>query len=317
MKLKFFSPRIKLARASHRIRGDVSAQTLTNMGIEAVANNKMGDVDSNTLFVGLKNTMPENLLEAKRLGATTVYDLCDNKFDEKAEYLPCCRAADIITVNSKLMADSVRENTGRDSIIIPDPYERPELDASFNTNRPIKLLWYGSSASLKFVNWVQLWQRLEREVVNYHFTIVVAKADRLAGKMKSRQQRGAFSGVNFDKISILNWTWELQGELLKDTDIVLIPVESQNYRTDTKSANRLIDGLMSGNFVVTTPLSSYVEFEPYTWQKDYVQGIKWAQEHPGKVIDRIKQGQEYTRQRYSKEIIAQKWLEVAQNAFRR
>ena len=135
--------------------------------------------------------------------------------------------------------------------------------------------------------------------------------------MKSRQQRGAFSGVNFDKISILNWTWELQGELLKDTDIVLIPVESQNYRTDTKSANRLIDGLMSGNFVVTTPLSSYVEFEPYTWQKDYVQGIKWAQEHPGKVIDRIKQGQEYTRQRYSKEIIAQKWLEVAQNAFRR
>ena len=102
----------------------------------------------------------------------------------------------------------------------------------------------------------------------------------------------------------------MQGQLLADTDIVLMPVDTDHYRTETKSANRLIDGVMSGKFVITSPLDSYREFDPYTWQTDFITGIQWARENPSAVLERIKLGQDYTRKNYSPEVIAQRWLEV-------
>ena len=316
MNIRFFSSKIKSSRASHRLRGELTAKNLQAQGKAATALASFDGIDADTVFVALKHSQPEHLIEARNRGAVVVYDLCDNKFDEKEEYLPCCLAADFITVNSEQMAVSVKEHTGRDSIVIPDPCERPELAPAFDNRQPIQLLWFGSGASLKFVDWVTLWQRLEREIGNYHFTMVTAKAERITNKMKERQRRGVFSGINFDKISILDWTWELQGEKMQDCDIVLMPVESQNHRTDTKSANRLIDGLISGKFVVTSPLASYVEFDAYTWQQDYIAGIKWAQAHPDQVLERIAQGQQYTKQNYSPNVIAQRWWEAAEYAIK-
>lgn len=317
MNIRFFSSKIKSGRASHRLRGELIAKVLQQQGLAATALSSLDDVNSDTVFVALKHSQPEHLVQARQQGATVVYDLCDNKFDEKEEYLPCCLAADFITVNSEQMGVSVKERTGKDSIVIPDPCERPELPPTFNNQQPIQLMWFGSSASLKFVDWITLWQRLEREIGNYHFTMVTAKAERLVNKMKERERRGIFTGVNFDKISILDWTWELQGEKLRDCDIVLMPVQVQNYRTDTKSANRLVDSLISGKFVVTSPLASYVEFDTYTWQQeDYIEGVKWAQAHPGEVLDRITRGQEYTKQNYSPEVIAQQWWKAAEYAIK-
>jgi hypothetical protein len=128
--------------------------------------------------------------------------------------------------------------------------------------------------------------------------------------MMERQRRNVFSGVNFDRLHFVEWDWELQGQLLASTDVVLIPVVHTNYRTDTKSANRLIDGLMSGRFVITTPLASYVEFEAWTWQQDLMQGIRWAREHPGKTLQKIQAGQQHTIENYSPVAIAQRWLGV-------
>ena len=72
----------------------------------------------------------------------------------------------------------------------------------------------------------------------------------------------------------------------------------------------MIDGVMSGKFVITSPLDSYREFDPYTWQTDFITGIQWARENPSAVLELIKLGQDYTRKNYSPEVIAQRWLEV-------
>ncbi len=310
MKIVFFSSRFKTKRASHRLRGELMANTLANMGYDASCGRSLEGVDSTTTVVFLKNSQPTDILEAKQRGAHTIYDLCDNKFDEKQEYEPCCAAADAITVNSEQMGISVKQTTGRDSTVIPDPAERPVLEPRFAPGTDINLLWFGSSASLKFVPWVELWQQLESQIKNYQFTMVTAKADRIKHKMQERQQRGAFSGVNFNRLHFLEWDWQLQGQLLASTDIVLIPVVHTNYRTDTKSANRLIDGLISGKFVITTPLASYVEFDAWTWQQDAMQGIRWAREHPGKTLEKIQAGQQYTIENYSPAAIAKQWLGV-------
>jgi hypothetical protein len=310
MKIRFWSDRFKTKRASHRLRGEVMSQALRELGHDAIASRDFSGIDADTVMVFLKGSTPAHIADAKSKGAFTIYDLCDNKFDEKEDYSPCCEAADAITVNSEQMGISVKHNTGRDSHVIPDPGERPVLEPSFAPKGDVRLLWFGSSASLKFVPWVELWSNLERHIKNYQFTMVTAKVDRLRNKMLERHRRGHTPGVNFDRIHMLEWDWNLQGRLLAETDIVVIPVVTENYRTDTKSANRVIDSLFSGRFVVTTPLASYLEFAPYTWQQDTIQGIQWAVQNPNHVMDRVQQGQQYALDNYSARRVAERFVET-------
>ena len=317
IKIRFFSDAYKPKRASHRLRGEVTCQALANQGYDAKILDNWNDVDSNTIIIFLKLSSVASIQRAKDLGAKTIYDLCDNKFGEKAEYEPCCRLADAVSVNSINMGISVKHHTGRDSIIMPDPYERPKLTPKFNPNKELKLLWFGSQSSFKYLPVVEIWLRLEKEIVNYTYTMVSSKTDRLLNKMSMRQAKGQISGINFSKLDMQEWSWDHQGKLLTECDIVLMPVQTDNPRTDTKSANRVIDSLISGRFVITTPLASYEEFAPYTWQGDYIEGIKWACDNPDQVIDRITKGQQYVEQNYSAGALSSKYIENISYAIKR
>ena len=309
IKIRFFSDAYKPKRASHRLRGEVTCQALADQGYNAKILTDWNDVDANTVVVFLKRSQPSSIQRAKDLGAKTIYDLCDNKFEEKEEYEPCCRLADLVSVNSVQMGVSTKHHTGRDSIVMPDPFERPKLTPRFRPSRELKLLWFGSQSSFKFLPVVEIWQRLEKEIGNYKYTMVSAKTDRLLSKMSLRQSKGQISGINFSKLDMQEWTWEHQGKLLTECDIVLMPVQTDNPRTDTKSANRLIDSLISGKFVITTALASYEEFAPYTWQSDYIEGILWALKNPTEVEERIRKGQEYTEQNYSARVLSKKFID--------
>jgi hypothetical protein len=313
VKIRFFSDAYKSKRASHRLRGEVTAKALAEQGYDSKILTDWNDVDSNTIVVFLKRSQPHSIQRAKDLGAKTIYDLCDNKFEEKEEYEPCCQLADLVSVNSVQMGVSTKHHTGRDSIVMPDPYERPKLPVNFNPGKEVKLLWFGSQSSFKFLPLVEVWQRLEKEIVNYKYTMVSAKTDRVLSKMSTRQSKGQISGINFSKLDMREWSWELQGQLLSECDIVLMPVQTDNPRTDTKSANRLIDSVISGKFVITTPLASYVEFAPYTWQEDYIQGIKWALQNPEEVRNKILQGQQYVEENYSAKVLSKKFIDEVLN----
>ena len=304
-------------RASHRLRGDETCKALLEQGHDAKILTNWSKVDSDTVVIFLKHSSVDSIQRARDLGARTVYDLCDNKFGEKKEYAPCCLAADLVSVNSVQMGTSVKTHTGRDSIVMPDPFERPKLAPKFSPGHDINLLWFGSQSSFKFLPMVEIWQRLEKEVRNYLYTMVSAKSDRVFSKFQLRQQKGAVSGINLNRVNMKEWTWELQGQLLEQCDIVLMPVYTDNPRTDTKSANRVIDSLISGRFVITTPLASYEEFAPYTWQGDYIEGIKWAQANPAQVIDRITKGQQYVEENYSARVLSNKFIEDISYAIER
>ena len=309
MKIRFFSDAYKPKRASHRLRGEVTAQALADQGYDAKILTDWSEVDNDTIVIFLKRSQPASIQRAKDLGAKTIYDLCDNKFEEKEEYEPCCKLADLVSVNSENMGISTKQHTGRDYIVMPDPYERPKLEPKFNPQLPLNILWFGSQSSFKFLPIVEIWQRLEKEIVDYRYTMISQKTDRVLSKMQQRQAKGQISGINFYKLNMEQWTWERQGELLSQCDIVLMPVQTDNPRTDTKSANRLIDSLISGKFVITTPLASYQEFEPYTWQGDYIAGIKWALAHHGKVLNKIIEGQKYTEAKYSAKTLSKNFIE--------
>jgi len=317
LKIRFFSDAYKGKRASHRLRGEVTARALAEQGYDSKILTDWADVDSNTIVVFLKRSQPHSIQRAKDLGAKTIYDLCDNKFEEKEEYEPCCQTADLVSVNSVNMGISTKHYTGKDSIVMPDPFERPKLPPKFEPGSTIKLLWFGSQSSFKFFPFVEIWQRLEREIGNYKYTMISAKTDRVLNKMQTRLSKGQVTGINFDKIDMREWSWDLQGELLRDWDIVLMPVQTENPRTDTKSANRLIDSIISGKFVITTPLHSYQEFAPYTWQGDYIEGIKWAMANPDEVLKMITAGQQYVEENYSAQVLSKKFIDEVLNAIGR
>lgn len=309
LKIRFFSDSFKSKRASHRLRGDVTSAALRELGYDAKVVTNFDDIDKNTIVIFLKRSLPPSILRAKQLGAKTVYDLCDNKFDEKEEYGPNCQLVDIVSVNSEQMAISTKNNTGKNSVVMPDPFERPILLPRFNPGQTLNILWFGSQSSLGFLPIVEIWQRLEAEVGNYHYHMIMSKPDRLRNKMLKRISKGEITGVNLDKVSMYEWSWDLQGQLLSGCDIVLMPVLTENYRTDTKSANRLIDSLISGRWVITSPLASYIEFENYTWQaENYIEGIKWAMTNPEKTVAKIAQGQSYAKKNYSAHHLADKWI---------
>lgn len=309
IKIRFYSDAYKSKRASHRLRGDVTCQALLTQGHDAKILDNWDEVDSDTVVIFLKNSSVNSIQRARDHGARTIYDLCDNKFEEKAEYEPCCQLADLVSVNSVNMGISTKNFTGKDSIVMPDPYERPKLSPKFAPGADINLLWFGSQSSFKFLPIQEVWSRLENEIKNYRYTMISAKTDRVLNKFKKRMDKGSVTGINFDRLDMREWSWELQGQLLEQTDIVLMPVLTENPRTDTKSANRLIDSLISGRFVITTPLHSYLEFAPYTWQGDYIEGIQWARANPEQVLDMIAQGQKHVEENYSARVLSKRFIE--------
>ena len=88
LKIRFFSDAYKGKRASHRLRGEVTARALAEQGYDSKILTDWADVDNNTIVVFLKRSQPHSIQRAKDLGAKTIYDLCDNKFEEKEEYEP-------------------------------------------------------------------------------------------------------------------------------------------------------------------------------------------------------------------------------------
>lgn len=310
LKIRFFSDSFKSKRASHRLRGDVVSQALRELGYDAKVVRDFSDVDSNTIVIFLKRSLPPSIQRAKDLGAKTVYDLCENKFDEKEEYGPNCALVDVVSVNSEQMAISTKNYTGKDSILMPDPFERPILAPRFRPGKTLNILWFGSQSSFKFLPLIEVWQRLEKEIGNYTYHMIMSKPQRLLGKMLKRQSKGEIKGINLDKVKMYDWSWELQGQLLNDCDLVLMPVITENYRTDTKSANRVIDSLISGRYVITSPLASYLEFADYTWQDpDYIAGIKHALDNPSLILSKIKEGQKHTLENFSPKKLSKAWIE--------
>ena len=83
MKIRFTSSKYRTKRASHRLRGEVTCRALVDQGYDAKILTDWNEVDANTIVIFLKLSQPDSIQRAKDLGAKTIYDLCDNKFEEK------------------------------------------------------------------------------------------------------------------------------------------------------------------------------------------------------------------------------------------
>lgn len=209
---------------------------------------------------------PEEFEFAVGCGKRVVVDFCDNHFSIFPHYEGFVRLADLVVCPTAEMARIILEETGLVANVIPDPYEFQELLPHCNGDN---VLWFGHAINLPSLQ--RVWDDIPR------LTII--------------------SNVEW----ALQWSIETMRSAFIQTDIVIIPA------TDAyKSANRAVESIRQGCFVVAEPHPSLNDF-PGIWIGNIKEGIKWTLQNLQEARQMTRQAQDYVRELYSPKTVASAW----------
>lgn len=245
---------------------------------------------------------------AQSKGAKVVFDICDNLFAKPElgeHYRAMVNLADGIVANSHEMSGVIAQHTGRHADVIGDPVEGPHGTPQFTyTSPPLKVLWFGHQLNFdSFVNAIP-YLNAAAPTVPMSVTTLTGPIDGIEQTFADFNERTAFP----IKLHYRPWSLTATWDALRDTDIVLLPHAPSPERA-TKSANRLIESIWAGRFVVAQPVRAYEEFQHFAWiGDDLAEGIHWAATHQQECWTRIAQGQRVVAEHYTPSIIAREWL---------
>jgi hypothetical protein len=233
---------------------------------------------ADTIIVS-KHGWDEKILDRYR---HVIYDICDDHLDnENAKfYKRIASRASLITCNSAAMQWRIWEVLKRPSRVIPDPYEMEEKAPSWGEN----LLWFGHRSNLP-----DLWREVPA-LKGYGLEVICNSA-----------QEG-----------ITPWSQEAVTEALDRCAVVILPTG----KSPCKSANRLIESVRRGKFVVANPLPAYEEFSGILWVGDLREGVDWAFQNPVEAQERVRKCQGYVASKYSPERIGRLWLNALESVHR-
>jgi hypothetical protein len=138
--------------ASHRLRTLVAAEAFPGNWTLVGPYHPLADV-----HVFSKHWDPGEL-ELAEASPCSVYDICDEHFTSTPDamaafpwirdhYYRMCETVDVVTTGSRELARIIKEKTGREAVVIEEPYEIPERDAMFSA--PPSLFWFGHRGNLK------------------------------------------------------------------------------------------------------------------------------------------------------------------------
>jgi len=224
----------------------------------------LNDLTADTLiFAKPQASELMDMARAKARGAWVVVDFCDDHFDW-THYQEALRLADAVTCSTTEMAKRIKE-LGRDATVIADPYEFPEMPPHYaGTN----LLWFGHHVNRDSL------QRILPDLKGYPLRVV----------------------SNFE--GAIPWSKETMLEEFARSDIVVIPTTA-SY----KSANRAIEAIRQGCFVVAEPHPALKDFPIYIG--NIKEGIEWTkQQNMNKLISKA---QRFVREEFSPQILIDKW----------
>lgn len=217
-------------------------------------------------------TSPVWMDRAKFLDKKIIVDVCDAHLG-LPYYQDAIRRADLVTTSSAFTAQLIQDDFGIQAVVIDDPYE-------FNERTPhVKgshLFWFGHKN-------------------NYH------GLQRYLPLLESYSLR-VMSNVD----GCLPWSLSGLEQELQQADIVLITDSAPH-----KSANRAVEAIRTGCFVVAEPHPSLAQIHGI-WVGNLLKGIEWAIQHPDSCNAQLMKSQEYVRERFSPVRVANAWRTVIQ-----
>ena len=212
-----------------------------------------------------------------------VYDICDDNIDcqeRGEEYRSHLAGADAVTCNSEVMRFIVHKKVGRIATVIPDPYEHPEWKPSWGDG----LMWFGHWTNLKDL----------------------ARTGLKATAISNWSSVPSIASVQSLDVPRVEWSPDAVDAAYKSHALVVIPTG----RAIAKSANRLIESVRAGKFVVCEPLPAYEGFAEWMWVGDIKQGVEWALSHKSECLERVRMCQHYIQKKFSPNRIGAMWQTV-------
>jgi len=272
--LKFLTPdrKGKIEPYSYRSRARLVGKCITNLG-EATK-------DDIVVLGRIHNEFHVDHLRDN--GIRYIHDICDNKWPmlEKL-WSNTNRTATAITTTCYRLKELIESKINKEVFVIPDPTERDEEPIKFEPN-PVRLnaVYYGSAGNLKQINWSNI------NLKNVDLKII------------------SNEGPIF-------WDFKTQGEFVRQSDIVLLPVNNDHEMTMYKGNNRPIDALRQGRFVITNAtIPSWQLLGKFIWLGNINDGLEWAINNPKEVIKKVTEAQKFIRNNYTPEKITKEWERV-------
>ena len=261
------------------------------------------------------------MLYLKNIEAKIVLDICDSKFRKSGvgeNMINICNMVNLITTTNEFLAREIKTYTGKDAYIIDDPTERKKLDPFFTDLKiherkrrdTIKLFYYGSEknfACLKFKKIIDDIKKISN--FNVFINIMIDRPKKYIDELQDY--------IENNIIKIYDYDYDEQERLIKDSDIILLPINSKDFNKHIvyqKSPNRVIDAIQMGKIVITNSgVASYEKFKDFVyWNENhnYEEAINWILNNKEQVIKKITEGQKYIDQHNTPEIIGKQWIGI-------
>ena len=272
--LKFYTPdrKGKIEPYSYRSRARLVGKCIENIG--QAFNNDM-------VVLGRIHT-EKDVESLRNNNIRYIHDICDNKWPmlEKL-WANTNQYATAITTTCYKLRDLIESKVNKEVFVIPDPTEREEEPIKFAPNLArLNAVYYGSAGNLEQINWSNI------DLKNVDLKIISNKGP-------------------------IFWDYKTQGEFVRQSDLVLLPVNNDHEMTQYKGNNRPIDALRQGKFVITNAtIPSWQLLTNFIWLGDINDGIKWAINNPKEVIKKVEAGQKFVRNNYTPEKISKEWERV-------
>lgn len=241
-----------------------------------------------------------------------IWDICDNYFSDHRRqeaiwFAKNCKLMTTTTPVMKKILERELKDLGikREIIVIEDPVYFNFVEPTFTPKKGlVRCLWYGYDVNLQRANWDQLVFRPMlnnlHKLKNVHFTFINGGGHVPPGI--------ELSGAKYNLVS---YSPEVQYQYSKDTDFIVLPINPRLPFTRGKSHNKLVDGLACGTMVLASPQNSYLPFSDYAHVTDDIIGsMLHCLANPEETVERIRLGQEYIKQNFTPNIIAQKWIDL-------
>lgn len=272
----------------------------------------------------------QDLLQRVDPACRLVFDLNDDHFHQPpfARFYEAARPrARGWVASTEQMARRLRTALGVRPELVPDPYEgeiaapRAPLGWLAGTmmaaldrvlkdgvqTAHIRLLWFGYPSNLGGLQDALEDLAAAAQVAALHIDCVTRREPAV------EEWAAAMNTLLAPRVQLQlhGWSPETMKQRLAACDLVIIPARLEEPGKLAKSANRLLEGLVAGKFVVAHPVPSYLEFQQHAWIGERLsEGIAWAAQHPREAVRRIRSGQRLAMEKYSPRAVARRWGEV-------
>ena len=324
MNIKFLLPKARgmveggkqPKRASQRFRGLVPLKHMlpTDGFID-----KVTEATKDDIVIVAKAASVNDIMYLKDNGIKFIFDVCDDKWrlgkDHKSnrEIMNAgCEHANMITTTCEGLEHKIYLETDKHSTIINDPYERDIEPVKFDPKDHLNICYFGGRKSFMMVNWEELFAILNSMKIKYTLHGITQKYEMASKRLTYRGQHLDQYYHPKGRLKMYEWDYELQAKLVRECDLVLMPVSISNKdRVKYKSPNRVMDSLAQGRYVITTSgVDSYNQYGDFIGMGSLKRNIRWALDNPKSVISKIEEGQKYIKKHHSPEVIAKQWMSL-------